>query len=659
MIRTIHKIFALFVGLALLAGTPISAQKLYKQFEKEKYDKIFKVLETKTVSDITDAGDLKACGTVALWNGDFEKAAKFFEKAMATDNSVLGVDGNYNYAYCLLESNQLEKLQNLSADNEWVEHIKSAAKYRLGNGVGEPFKKQTVDVTDILTQYGLNYKDDNVYYSSGYKDSYEEYNNFEGTKLLRRYAEFSSIKKFDIDDYEQKGITGEDVEDNVASKRVRLATYAGDSSNNYITYVPLKGKPERIKVHGDYVSFPFNSRKYGCAMPWFDDESDKLYFSSDMPGGQGGWDIYSSQWQDGEWQDPVNEEAMNTPFDELFPHGSEWGIMFSSNCQKGNGGFDNYLYNTDSSKVFNLAEFNSSMDEYSLQFVMKDNVVAIGISNNSVVAYLFEKPVEDSLYLYGDAFDNISDAGDLIPYYTPIDNGLLFPQKIEIIDTVVPEDTVDVSGDNLDLDLALYYEMDRFMLTGEHLDRVDNYIEKLKATGKSGYTLALLGSADGVGNVRYNDYISYQRAETLKAYMKEKMGDVELDFQTVVMGQLDGHEIDSCALRKSKVQFIQNPVTKASPIYRYRPVKGQTLSEIAEMFYVEESELRTINNIEGDHVPSEVYVKIRTVYRVKSGDILSRLADNFNCSVNSIVKINKKRNTNIREFEILVIPINN
>ncbi len=48
-------------------------------------------------------------------------------------------------------------------------------------------------------------------------------------------------------------------------------------------------------------------------------DGDTLYFHSSRPGGQGGLDIWVSHKVDGEWDEPVNLESVNSPFDEGWP----------------------------------------------------------------------------------------------------------------------------------------------------------------------------------------------------------------------------------------------------------------------------------------------------------------------------------------------------
>jgi hypothetical protein len=75
-----------------------------------------------------------------------------------------------------------------------------------------------------------------------------------------------------------------------------------------------------------------------------------MVFTSDRPGGYGGYDLYSSRFRNGKWQPPVNMgEKINSMFDEFRPivrpniEGFTNNLMiFSSNRPGGKGGYDLY-----------------------------------------------------------------------------------------------------------------------------------------------------------------------------------------------------------------------------------------------------------------------------------------------------------------------------
>ena len=93
---------------------------------------------------------------------------------------------------------------------------------------------------------------------------------------------------------------------------------------------------------GTEESLPFNSDEYSCAHPSLNADGTKLYFSSDMPGGFGGMDLYASELEGSKWGPPTNlGPSINTEGHELFPFIHESGkLYFSSDGHLGMGGMD-------------------------------------------------------------------------------------------------------------------------------------------------------------------------------------------------------------------------------------------------------------------------------------------------------------------------------
>ncbi len=117
--------------------------------------------------------------------------------------------------------------------------------------------------------------------------------------------------------------------------------------------------------------FPHNNPDYSLAHPTFDEEGDVLYFASNMPGGEGGVDIYSSSYADGTWSEPVNlGPDVNTSRDDMFPYidTRQKVLYFSSNGYGGVGGLDVYRVTTSGDKrIVNLGyPINSPKDDFGL-----------------------------------------------------------------------------------------------------------------------------------------------------------------------------------------------------------------------------------------------------------------------------------------------------
>lgn len=91
------------------------------------------------------------------------------------------------------------------------------------------------------------------------------------------------------------------------------------------------------------VPFTYNKvNEYSVGDPFISADGQSLYFSSNMPGGNGGTDIYLSKRTDkGDWGLPINLKEVNTKGNERSPFfDSENNFYFSSDGRVGMGGLD-------------------------------------------------------------------------------------------------------------------------------------------------------------------------------------------------------------------------------------------------------------------------------------------------------------------------------
>jgi outer membrane protein OmpA-like peptidoglycan-associated protein len=119
---------------------------------------------------------------------------------------------------------------------------------------------------------------------------------------------------------------------------------------------------------------PFNSNDYSVGHPALSPDGKLLFFASDMPGGEGGTDIYvvNLNLETNEWGKPVNlGPTVNTPGNEMFPWTDENGTLyFASNGHEGLGGLDIFVcygYNTSEPRLENIGyPINTSRDDFAL-----------------------------------------------------------------------------------------------------------------------------------------------------------------------------------------------------------------------------------------------------------------------------------------------------
>lgn len=129
------------------------------------------------------------------------------------------------------------------------------------------------------------------------------------------------------------------------------------------------GADEVVGVNGDYlVKHPCIGELYGEKV---------LFFSSNMPGGKGGFDLYyATRKSAGTFSLPVNlGDALNTPGDDVSPYYKDGKLWFSSDGHITMGGLDIYQSQWNGSvwsKPANLGKgYNSSVDDQ--YFTMNGN----------------------------------------------------------------------------------------------------------------------------------------------------------------------------------------------------------------------------------------------------------------------------------------------
>jgi hypothetical protein len=88
--------------------------------------------------------------------------------------------------------------------------------------------------------------------------------------------------------------------------------------------------------------FIYNNPLYSFCTPALTPDGERIYFSSDMPGGYGGMDLYYCDRLNNDWDKPVNlGPVINTSKNESFPFACRFGkLFFASDGHKGFGGKD-------------------------------------------------------------------------------------------------------------------------------------------------------------------------------------------------------------------------------------------------------------------------------------------------------------------------------
>ncbi len=132
--------------------------------------------------------------------------------------------------------------------------------------------------------------------------------------------------------------------------------YAKKNGNGWNTPTPL----------------PFNTGEFDDCHPAISIDGDKLFFSSNRPGGKGGMDLYVAYRVGESWSEPVNlGDGVNTAGNEVFPFiHADNTLYYASSGLEGQGGFDMFYVIPDAASwttPVNLGTpFNTAGDDFGL-----------------------------------------------------------------------------------------------------------------------------------------------------------------------------------------------------------------------------------------------------------------------------------------------------
>lgn len=135
---------------------------------------------------------------------------------------------------------------------------------------------------------------------------------------------------------------------------------------------------------GNSKPLPFNNAAYDLRNPSISKDGKTLYFSSNIPGGLGGEDIWKVSVNGDEYGTPENlGKKINSEGNESFPFITDDNILyFSSNGKQGFGGYDLFKIDLNTGlEALNIGEpVNTEKDDFSFSF---NNTKKIGFFSSN------------------------------------------------------------------------------------------------------------------------------------------------------------------------------------------------------------------------------------------------------------------------------------
>ncbi|GAA4089555.1 OmpA family protein [Mucilaginibacter panaciglaebae] len=438
---------SLLLTISLITGIKAQEQPDTRQladnlFERYEYFNALKIYQRLAEKSNVDGLIIERVADCYRLMGDYNKAEEWYAKAI-TYGEAQPIDHFY-YAEILLRNKKFKE-----AREQYKQY------YQLENADQLPFKLASVDsaekwiknpsnaftihnqqkLNSKYSDWGLNFfGNDGFVFTSDRKvsNSKKDTYNRNGDGYFNVYeAENNVVTLFNL---KTKDNALFDIKYHIGPM---VFTNSGDTAYVTITTtVPHKQLPTDLKtpdntqklytrrlelliatkVKGQwssFKSFPYNNLvEYSVGNAALSKNGNIIYFTSDMPGGEGKTDIwYCVKNSTGDWDQPVNcGKNINTKDDESFPSISDNILYFSSNGLPGMGGLDIFRAKGEKatwSKAYNLKyPINSTSDDF--YFISKDKTGGYFSSNreggqgsDDIYRFDYDGPADNTL-----GFDN-------------------------------------------------------------------------------------------------------------------------------------------------------------------------------------------------------------------------------------------------------------
>jgi outer membrane protein OmpA-like peptidoglycan-associated protein/tetratricopeptide (TPR) repeat protein len=294
---------------------------------------------------------------------------------------MLKAEGNYTEA-----NNQMKTFASMKPNDSRAKAFTSNQDYVSDiNAQFKLFGATKSDISSDKADFGAFLTNDNtLYFASARNTSRKEYGLNEEPYLDLYKATYNS----------NKTISEATTVDNLNTKwHDGPATITSDGSTMYFASESFneskgfeKDKEKQLKFGKIYLykatkegdtwsnkkALPFNDKTYSVRNPSISKDGKTLYFSSNMPGGLGGEDIWKVSVNGDSYGTPENlGSRVNTEGNDSFPFVTDDNVLyFSSDARAGLGGLDVFKVNlNDNSSAMNIGlPVNSEKDDFAFSY---------------------------------------------------------------------------------------------------------------------------------------------------------------------------------------------------------------------------------------------------------------------------------------------------
>ena len=357
---------------------------------------------------------------------DTKNAEKWFEKIVEENN----IEIIYKYTQ-MLKANGKYKESNIwmTKFSEMKPYDSRAVAFRnTPNYIdkivekGKKFNIQNLSINSEYSDFGSTMFNNKLYFISSEEPGFlEKPYSWSNEGFLNIYSSYinengSYLERVEFDDLNSKYHEG-------------VITFMADGNTAYFTRESYfekeyeKSEDSKTKYSQLYIyraskqngkwssieSLKINDQNYSNKNPMIGPKGEYLYFSSNMPGGYGQYDIYKAKInEDGSIGDPLNlGQKINTEGQEGFPFMSEDKIIyFSSDGHLGLGGLDVFYSKNIDTKWSNIRNVgipvNSGADDFAFMINGDDGYISSnrpgGVGKDDIYAIKKIMPLCDILF---------------------------------------------------------------------------------------------------------------------------------------------------------------------------------------------------------------------------------------------------------------------
>ena len=493
---------------------------------------------------------------------DYSWAIGHYEKAMELERDLFLVDDVCDYIDALRFQGQARKAEAICLNNAYKDQYSRYQRYQ--NTLEALAMRHSVQEFPGFTAKRLSLNTPNAEFWIGnygaqpfYAISYSKFN--DPGKLFFHRTHYYELKEVGEKVMSQKSPRYSDYFRKIPvdlqngpvtfspDMQVMVTTVIEyDKKNVSVEMVDKKHRPFRTKLY--YSVIKSQSKRFGRYIPVFPQDPENSYahpylfndgksllFTSDMPGGFGGFDLYVVHWDEEtqEWGTPMNLGAdVNTEGNEIFPLLYEGRLIFSSNGLPGFGGYDLFNANYDHEGVVpgSVRRFpypvNSVFNDYFM--CPLDLRTAYFVSDREMesrddIYYL--QTEEDLGTLQGDPHFGMSEESAILGGALLLNGATESVTKETIsIKRYAPEGLL----------MTLYFDFDSDKLTRESIQCLEQFINEMGSYYFS--ELRFDGFADEMGSDNYNHVLSARRAKRVAEFLRDH--GVNIDFNIKAHGKV-------------------------------------------------------------------------------------------------------------------------